>query len=69
MANEDFLIGANDEHGVNPPTVGKRTPVVPGLNRQIYENEFNRAAKNKFIEACMRQDFSVYDVKPELQDI
>lgn len=69
MANEDFLIGANDEHGVNPPTQGKRTPEMPGLNRQIYENEFNRAAKNKFIEACMRQDFSVYDVKPELQDI
>lgn len=69
MANEDFYIGANDEHGVNPPTAGKRTPVVPGLNRQIYENEFNRAAKNKFIEACMRQDFSVFDVKPELQDI
>ena len=69
MANEDFYIGANDEHGVNPPTQGKRTPVVPGLNKQIYENEFNRAAKNKFIEACMRQDFSVYDVKPELQDI
>lgn len=69
MANEDFYIGANDEHGVNPPTAGKRTPVVPGLNRQIYENEFNRGAKNKFIEACMRQDFSVFDVKPELQDI
>ena len=47
MANEDFYIGANDEHGVNPPTQGKRTPVVPGLNRQIYENEFNRSAKNK----------------------
>lgn len=69
MANEDFYIGANDEHGVNPPTAGKRTPIVPNLNRQIYENEFNRAAKNKFIEACMRQDFSVYDVKPEYQDI
>ena len=69
MANSDYYIGANDEHGVNPPTLGKRTPVVPGLNRQIYENEFNRAAKNKFIEACMRQDFSVYDVKPELQDV
>lgn len=69
MANEDFYIGANDEHGVNPPTAGKRTPVVPGLNRQIYENEFNRVAKNKFIEACMRQDFSVFDVKPELQDV
>lgn len=69
MANEDFLIGANDEHGVNPPTSGKRTPVVPGLNRQIYENEFNRMAKNRFIEACMRQDLSVFDVKPELQDV
>jgi len=69
MANDNFYIGANDEHGVNPPTVGKRTPVMPGLNRQIYENEFNRAAKNKFIEACMRNSFSVYDVKPEMQDI
>ncbi len=69
MANEDFYIGANDEHGVNPPTVGKRTPYIERLGRQIYENEFNRQAKNKFIEACMRQDFSVYDVKPEQQDI
>ncbi len=69
MANEDFYIGANDEHGVNPPTAGKRTPFIDSLGREIYENEFNRAAKNKFIEACMRQDFSVYDVKPELQDI
>ena len=25
----DFLIGANDEHGLNPPTVGKRTPIMP----------------------------------------
>lgn len=69
MANEDFLIGANDEHGVFPATPGKRTPFIPQLNRQIYENEFNRQAKNKFIESCMRQDFSVYDVKPEYQDV
>lgn len=69
MANEDFYIGANDEHGINPPTQGKRTPYIERLGRQIYENEFNRQAKNKFIEACMRLDFSVYDVKPELQDI
>lgn len=69
MANEDYYIGANDEHGVNPPTLGKRTPYIPQLNRQIYENEFNRAAKNKFIEACMRQDFSVFDVKSEFQDV
>ena len=69
MANDIFYIGANDEHGINPPTPGKRTPIVPGLNRQIYENEFNRSAKNKFIEACMRNNFSVYDVKPELYDV
>lgn len=69
MANDMYYIGANDEHGIQPPTPGKRTPVVPGLDRQIYENEFNRAAKNKFIEACLRQGFSVYDVKPELYDV
>ena len=69
MANDMYYIGANDEHGVQPPTPGKRTPVVPGLDRQIYENEFNRAAKNSFIEACLRQGFSVYDVKPELYDV
>ena len=69
MANENYYIGANDEHGIQPPTQGKRTPVMPGLNRQIYENEFNRGAKNKFIVACMRQGFSVYDVKPELYDV
>lgn len=69
MANDMYYIGANDEHGVQPPTPGKRTPIVPGLERQIYENEFNRAAKIAFIEACLRQGFSVYDVKPELNDI
>lgn len=69
MANDNFYIGANDEHGLNPPTPGKRTPVVPGLERQIYENEFNRAAKNKFIESLLRNSFSVYDVKPEINDI
>lgn len=69
MANDIYYIGANDEHGVNPPTPGKRTPIVPGLERQIYENEFNRAAKNKFIQALMRNSFSVYDVKPEQNDI
>ncbi len=69
MPNSDYYIGGNDEHGVNPPTPGKRTPVVPGLNRTIYENEFNRAAKDKFLEACLRQGFSVYDVKPEEQDV
>ncbi len=70
MANaNDFLIGANDEHGLNPPTAGKRTPIMPGLNRSIYENEFNRKAKFYFILACLRCGFRVYDVKPEETDI
>ena len=69
MANEIYYIGGNDEHGITPPTPGKRTPVVPGLNRQIYENEFNNAAKNYFLQACMRNGFSTYDVKPESYDV
>ena len=68
MANEIYYIGANDEHGLNPPTAGKRTPLVPNLNRYIYENEFNRKAKRYFIEALLRNGFSVYDVKPEITD-
>lgn len=64
-----YYIGANDEHGQNPPTAGKRTPVLPYLNRSFYENEFNRPAKNKFIEACLRCGFDVFDVKPEIRDV
>lgn len=64
-----FLIGANDEHGLNPPTLGKRTPILQYINRSFYENEFNREAKNKFLEACLRCGFNVFDVKPEIQDV
>ena len=64
----DFLIGANDEHGLNPPTAGKRTPVLPYINRSFYENEFNSKAKLAFILACLRCGFRVYDLKPEQQD-
>ena len=64
-----YYIGANDEHGQNPPTAGKRTPVLPYINRSFYENEFNRPTKNCFIEACLRCGFDVYDVKPEIIDI
>lgn len=64
-----FLIGANDEHGLNPPTAGKRTPTMPYINRSFYENEFNSRAKNAFIQACLRCGFNVYNVKPEIQDI
>lgn len=70
MANaNDFLIGANDEHGQNPPTVGKRTPIISYLGRSFYENEFNRQAKIDFLLACLRCGFNVFDVHPELQDI
>lgn len=70
MANaSDFLIGANDEHGLDPPTAGKRTPVMPGIGRSFYENEFNSGAKYYFILACLRCGFRVYDLKPERQDV
>ena len=70
MANpQNFLIAGNDEHGQNPPTAGKRTPVMPYIGRPIYENEFNRPAKQRFLAACVRLGFRVFDVKPELQDI
>ena len=60
----NFLIGANDEHGINPPTVGKRTPIMPYIGRSFYENEFNRQAKIDFMLACLRCGFNVYDVHP-----
>ncbi len=64
-----FLIGANDEHGMNPPTVGKRTPVLPYINTVVYENQFNRAAKINFIIRCLGCGFGIYDVKPETTDV
>ncbi len=70
MANaERFYIGGNDEHGMNPPTAGKRTPVMPYINRNFYENEFNRPAKYYFLIACLRTGFNVYDIKPEITDV
>ena len=70
MANaSDFLIGANDEHGLNPPTVGKRTPIISYIGRSFYENEFNKEAKRYFLEACARQGFRTLDVKPGNQDL
>ena len=65
----DFLIGANDEHGLNPPTAGKRTPVISYIGRSFYENEFNSQAKLMFILACLRCGFNIYDVHPEVQDV
>ena len=66
---ENFLIAGNDEHGINPPTPGKRTPIMPYINRQIYENEFNYAAKNCFLADCLRIGYYILDVKPNRQDL
>lgn len=65
----NYIIGANDEHGQNPPTAGKRTPIMPYVNRSFYENEFNRPAKYYFLIAALRTGFNVYDVKPEFYDV
>ncbi len=71
MANnpQNYLIAGNDEHGVNPPTAGKRTPVMPYVGRPFYENEFNYAAKNAFLADCLRIGFNIFDVKPNRQDL
>ena len=66
----DYLIAGNDEHGLMPvPTAGKRTPIMPYVNRSFYENEFNRMAKQYFLAACKRCGFRTLDVKPENTDI
>lgn len=70
MANaENFKIAGNDEHGINPPTAGKRTPIMPYIDRPFYENEFNYPTKNYFLAAAARNNFATFDVKPQLQDI
>lgn len=71
MANnpQNYLIAGNDEHGINPPTPGKRTPEMPYIDRVIYENEFNFSAKNAFLADCLRIGFRVLDVKPNRQDL
>ena len=65
----NFLIATNDEHGLNPPTVGKRTPTMPYLDRSFYENEVNRQCKLRFLASLSRCGFNVYDVKPEIEDV
>ena len=70
MANSDYLIAGNDEHGLEPlPTIGKRTPYIKLVGRSFYENEFNKEAKRYFLEACARQGFRTLDVKPGNQDL
>ena len=46
MANSDYLIAGNDEHGLAPlATPGKRTPYIENIGRSFYENEFNMLFK------------------------
>ncbi len=63
-----FLIAGNDEHGMNPPTAGKRTPIMPYIDRPFFENEFNRPAKQRFLGVCARIGFNTFDVHPEVTD-
>ena len=65
----DFIISANDEHGLNPPTAGKRTPTLPYVNRSFYENEFNRQAKYCFLASLARCGFRTFDAHPEIEDV
>lgn len=38
------LVALDDGHGLKPkPTPGKRTPFIPEIGREFYENEFNSA--------------------------
>lgn len=68
MSASEYLIGVNDEHGLDPPTNGKRTPIMPYLDRSIYENEFNRPAKIYCAIALLRSGFRTFDLHPEIQD-
>ncbi len=65
----DFIIAGNDEHGIDPPTAGKRTPTLPYINRSFYENEFNRQAKYHFLAGVARCGFRTFDAHSELADI
>ena len=70
MANSDYLIAGNDEHGLAPlATPGKRTPYISKIGRSFYENEFNKEVKRYFLEACSRQGFKTLDVKPSNYDV
>jgi len=65
----NYLVAGNDEHGINPPTAGKRTPTMPYIDKVIYENEWNYAVKNAFLADCLRIGFYIFDVKPNRQDL
>src|SRR5690554_171136 len=49
-------------------TPGNRTPFIPELGRQIQENEFNHAVKEKLKSALQRCSIDYVDVSPERTD-
>jgi N-acetylmuramoyl-L-alanine amidase/murein DD-endopeptidase MepM/ murein hydrolase activator NlpD len=63
----------NDGHGYNPETgkatAGKRTPAMPGTGRPIYENQFNKAAADKFERRARAAGFNVVQAAPEYDDV
>lgn len=61
------LIALDDGHGMETP--GKRTPVVPGIGREIKENEFNRAVVNFLDQELRRCGFSTLLVAPGDNDV
>lgn len=61
-----FIIAVNDAHGL---ASGNRTPIMPFVGRSFYENEANALCKTYFAEECLRCGLSIYDVKPESNDV
>ncbi|WP_181350473.1 N-acetylmuramoyl-L-alanine amidase [Thalassobacillus sp. CUG 92003] len=56
------LVALDDGHGMK--TSGKRTPYVPGLERQIKENEFNRAVVSFLADMLLERGFRVLFTAP-----
>lgn len=61
-----YLVALDDGHGLDTP--GNRTPLIPELGRQIQENEFNHAVKEKLKTALKRCGINYIDVSPERDD-
>ncbi|TCS93133.1 N-acetylmuramoyl-L-alanine amidase family protein [Hazenella coriacea] len=65
-----YLIALDDGHGLFPtPTPGKRTPMVPEINRRIYENEFNREVVKYLHQELIRCGFRTLLVAPTDEDV
>jgi N-acetylmuramoyl-L-alanine amidase len=61
------LIALDDGHGMQTP--GKRTPMLPGENRFMHENEFNRAVVGYLDAELKRCGFRTLHVAPGDSDV